>query len=125
VRFVAYAVAAVVIGEYLLAMPRLPRLLGLPFGARAAIVMGLVAPLGLLLGTFLPSGLERVRSADARLVPWALGTNGIFSVLGPVLAIAVSMTWGINLVLFAGVIVYLVSALALPAFPEEAAPPAP
>ena len=35
------------------------------------------------------------------------------------------MTWGINLVLFAGVIVYLVAALALPAFPEEAAPPAP
>src|SRR5260370_26677590 len=101
-------------GEYLLAMPRLPGLLGLPFGARAASVIGLVAPLGLLLGTFLPSGLEHVRSSDARLVPWALGTNGIFSVLGPVLAIAASMTWGINLLLFAGVMVYLVAAISLP-----------
>ncbi len=114
VRFVAYAVAGVVLGEGLLAMPRLPGLLGLPFWARAAIVIGLVAPLGLLLGTLLPSGLEHLRASNPRLVPWALGTNGIFSVLGPLLAIGVSMTWGINLVLLAGVIVYLVAALSLP-----------
>ena len=75
----------------------------------------------LLLGTFLPSGLEHLRSSDARLVPWALGTNGIFSVMGPVLAIAVSMTWGINLLLFAGVFIYLVAA---PSLPDRVGPPA-
>jgi spermidine synthase len=122
-RFVAYAVCGVILVEALLVLPRLPRLLALPFPVRAAITFLLVLPIGVGLGTFLPTGLEDLKRERPEAVPWAWGVNGVFSVLGPVVAVAFSITWGMRALLLAAVVVYLVAALAYPR--GESLPPHP
>jgi spermidine synthase len=113
VRGLALAVAAVVVAEHGLALPRLPDLIGLPFAARGVIVSALVAPIGLLLGTFFPTALDRLKREASPFVPWAWGINGIFSVVAPLLSVAVSMTWGIGALLLGAVPFYLVAGLVL------------
>ena len=61
----------------------------------------------MLLGVFLPQGVERLKQQAPALVPWAWGVNGIFSVLAPVLAIAVSVTWGMDLLLLSALPIYV------------------
>ncbi len=120
VRFVSYALAGVVLVEYLLLIPRLPALIGLPFLVRAALVSLLVAPIGVLLGTFVPTALDRLKEEAPAFVPWAWGINGIFSVLAPVLAIAVSMSLGISALLLAALPVYLAVGWSWPRAPRSA-----
>ncbi len=115
VRYASYAASLLLLAERGFALPLLPRLATLPFGARALVVFLLVAPIGFLLGTFLPSGIERLKADAPALVPWAWGVNGIFSVLAPVLAVGFSATWGIDALLLAAIPVYLLAGLALPA----------
>jgi hypothetical protein len=103
--------------EYGVAFPLLPRLIGLPFAARVGLVFALVAPIGVCLGTFMPTGLERLKERAPAFAPWAWGVNGIFSVLAPILSVGFSMSWGINALLIAAVPVYLVAGWALPARP--------
>jgi spermidine synthase len=118
-RFVAFALAGVVLGEYFLALPRLGSLVALPFAVRVAIVFALVAPIGLCLGVFFPSALEQLKARSPAFVPWAWGLNGMFSVLAPVWAVGVSMTWGMSALLVGAVPIYLLASFALPE------PPAP
>jgi spermidine synthase len=113
-RVAAYALAVVLLLERTLALPMLPRLVGLSFGLRVLVVFLLIAPIGLLLGAFLPRGLERLKAEQPALVPWAWGVNGVFSVLAPVFAIAFSVTWGIEALLLAAIPIYLAAGLALP-----------
>jgi len=114
VRFAAYALSAVILVEALLLLPLLPRLVALSFPARVAVTFLFVLPLGGLLGTFLPTGLDLLKQEAPDAVPWAWGVNGVFSVLGPVLGIAFSITWGMRALLIAAVPVYLAAALAWP-----------
>ncbi|HEY7514909.1 MAG TPA: hypothetical protein VIC87_10550, partial [Vicinamibacteria bacterium] len=118
IRFASYALCGVVLLEYLLLIPRLPALIGQPFVARAALVSILVAPIGVLLGVFVPSALDRLKDEGAAFVPWAWGINGIFSVLAPVLAIAVSMSLGISALLLSALPVYLAVGWSWPESPR-------
>lgn len=107
IRFVSYALCGVVLAEHLVLLPRLLPLVGLPFAARVALVFLLIAPVGICLGTFIPTGLDHLKIDSAAFVPWAWGLNGIFSVLAPLLAVAVSMTFGISALLLSALPVYL------------------
>ncbi|MBI3932198.1 MAG: hypothetical protein HY317_02175 [Acidobacteria bacterium] len=120
IRFVSYVLAGLILAEYALIFPRLSGLIGLPFAARVLIVFALVAPLGVCLGTFVPTALDRLKPEAPSYVPWAWGLNGIFSVLSPVLSIAFSMTSGINALLLGSIPVYLVTGFALPSLAEGA-----
>jgi spermidine synthase len=120
-RFVSYALAGVLLAGWALVLPRLLGWVGLPFGARAAIVAALIAPVGILLGVFMPWGLERLKETSPALAPWAWGINGIFSVLAPVLGVAFAMTWGSAALMLSAVPLYLVAALALDTDPPRAA----
>jgi spermidine synthase len=113
-RFVSYALAAVILAEHLTALPRLPALLGLPFPARVLVAILVIAPVGCLLGVFVPSALERLKPETPAFVPWAWGINGMFSVLAPLLSVAVSMTWGISALMLAAVPVYILVGWAYP-----------
>jgi spermidine synthase len=124
-RGLGLAVAAIVVAERALALPRLAGLIGLPFAARVVIVSSLVAPVGLLLGTFFPSALDRLKGEAGAFAPWAWGLNGVFSVLAPLLSVAVSVTWGINALLLGAVPFYLVASLVLPEPPPAGERPTP
>ncbi|MFQ5934610.1 MAG: hypothetical protein ACE5KI_08220, partial [Dehalococcoidia bacterium] len=114
VRYASYVVSAVLLVEYGLIFEHLPELFRLSFWLRVLIVFRLVFPIGACLGVFVPSALEQLKLTANRLVPWAWGINGIFSVLGPVFSVALSITWGINALLLSAIPVYLVVGLSLP-----------
>jgi hypothetical protein len=120
-RFVAYVFAVVVLLQYA-GLSHLGAWVGLPFAPRVLIVVALVLPLGLCLGTFLPTGLDRLKAVAPAWVPWAWGVNGIFSVLAPIWAIGLSMAWGINALLLAAVPIYLVAGALLPGARPGVAP---
>lgn len=111
-RFVSYALSLVLLAELLLVFPRLGPWMALPLAGRVALVAALVAPIGFLLGTFFPTGLERLKQLSPGLVPWAWGLNGMASVVAPILAVALSMTAGITALFLAAVPVYLLAGFA-------------
>ncbi len=127
-RVVSYALALLVLAEWAFAFHVLPRLIELPFGARVAMVFALVAPIGIGLGAFMPTGLERLKADSPGYAPWAWGINGIFSVLAPIVSIGVSMTWGISALLLSAVPIYLLAGSLLQAGalgPPDRAPASP
>jgi hypothetical protein len=85
-------------------------------GVRVVIVCLTMAPLGLLLGTFMPIGLATVNviSGGRRsYVAWAWAVNGFFSVVSSVLATLLSMSFGFTAVLGLALGIYAVGIAAL------------
>ena len=119
-RFIAYALAGIVLLEHAFAMPRLAGWVEWPFALRVLATVALVAPIGVCLGTFIPAAIERVKALAPRHVPWAWGINGIFSVLAPLASVGLSMTWGIEALLLSAIPVYLMIGFALPEPRREA-----
>ncbi len=98
-------------------------------GARIAVVFALLFPIGLLLGMFLPTGMDAVvLSADragadqGRLVAWCWAVNGFFSVLGASLTTVVSMAFGFDRAVLAGLALYVVAAAVVRVAPAASAP---
>jgi hypothetical protein len=89
--------------------PLLRALIDLPFAARVAVAVTLLAPLGLSLGAAMPIGLRRLAGLHPGGVPWAWGVNGVMSVLGSVLAVAVALAWGFTATTLVGLGCYLVA----------------
>ena len=79
---VCLGVAALAV-VYAFALPRVvPLLLPLPLGARIAVAILVVAPLGFLMGMPFPRGLQMTGRGPFPLPPFYWGLNGIFSVVG-------------------------------------------
>ena len=112
-RFVAYAVCGLVLAQILL-LPHPAAFVTWPFAARVALVAVLVGSTGFLMGTFLPSGLERLKERAPSFVPWAWGVNGVASVIAPVISIGVGITFGNVLLLVAALPLYLLAGACLP-----------
>jgi hypothetical protein len=114
-RYASFALAGVIILEYALVLPHLLEFIGWPFVLRAALVVSLVCPIAICLGIFMPFALEQLKlTGTAHFIPWAWGINGIFSVLSPVLSVALSITWGINALLLSAIPIYLMAAFSWP-----------
>jgi spermidine synthase len=114
IRFVGYGLGGVLLAEILLVMPRLATWVTLSFPIRCAIVLLLLFPIGMLLGTYMPTALDGLKRDAPEFVPWAWGINGIFSVLAPILAIWLSTAWGMTALLLAAIPVYLLVGVTLP-----------
>jgi hypothetical protein len=83
----------------------------LPF--RVAFSVALLAPAGVLLGTFFPLGIRRAAAINPDLIPWAWGINGCASVTGSVLAILLAMGYGFTVVWSIAVVIYALGVSAL------------
>lgn len=81
-----------------------------PFVAKAALGLGLVAPLAFAMGQFFPLGLAAVGRAAPQLVPWAWAINGCASVLGVLLATLTAVHAGFTAVLLSGAVLYIIAA---------------
>ena len=86
--------------------------IGLPWLARAALVLALVAPVSLALGLPFPLGLSQV--GDGGMLPWAWGLNGAFSVVATPLANLIARDLGFSRVLLCAAILYVLALLSFP-----------
>jgi hypothetical protein len=55
-----------------------------------------------------------MKQQSPHLVPWAWGVNGIFSVMAPLIAVAIATTFGITALLLTSVPIYLMVAFSFP-----------
>jgi hypothetical protein len=88
--------------------------------ARILISVGVVGPLGLLLGRPLPLAVRGLVRVFPEVVPWAWGVNGAASVLGSTLALVVALTLGFDQALALAALLYLLTAAAFGALPADA-----
>ncbi len=100
---------------YLVGLPPLLRsLLGYPEWARILISIIIIAPLGLMMGIPFPTGLYQLGIHSEDLIPWAWGVNGVFSVLGSVLVILVSMLTSFTVAFGTATLFYLLANFVAP-----------
>jgi hypothetical protein len=71
-------------------------------------------PLGFALGMPFPTGLALLTVRRSDLVPWAIGANGLASVVGASAALPAAMIVGYRAVLAAGLVAYVVAAFVVP-----------
>jgi len=83
-----------------------------PAWMRGLIVLATAAPVSLALGLPFPLGLIQV--GEGRMLPWAWGLNGAFSVVATPLANLMSREVGFSSLLMVGAALYLLAFLALP-----------
>ncbi len=92
-----------------------------PLPVRIAISLATVMPLGFLLGFAFPTGMRMVEAVDREPAPWFWGINGACGVLASVVAVMLSMSWGIAVTMTAAALCYLAlipASLALVALPK-------
>ncbi len=107
---------------YMLIVPPLFKLgLGWSLTGRVALSVGLLAPLGLLMGMPFPLGVRLVTRTNERLVAWAWGVNGCASVLGSILSVMLAQSIGFTLVMGLAVLVYLAALVAVLTLRQPAA----
>ncbi len=107
---------------YALVLPRaVPALLWLPLGARIAVAIVAVAPLGFLMGMPFPRGLRASGVGPFPEPPFYWGLNGIFSVVGSMATMATAVVFGFTWALLSGAACYLVAAAASRTFRFRAA----
>jgi hypothetical protein len=80
-----------------------------PIEIKAAISIGVLAPIGFLMGMPFPTGMRLLKVHRPDFIPWMWAINGAFSVLGAVLAIALGIMYGSSFAMILGVLVYLIA----------------
>jgi hypothetical protein len=105
--------------------PLLGAQIALPFAARVAVSVALLAPHGLLLGMCMPLGLRRMADVAPAAVPYAWGVNGLASVLASVLGIAVAVHLGFTAATLFALACYVAAAATIPRFFAGGTPAAP
>ncbi|RRR75736.1 MAG: hypothetical protein EI684_04095 [Candidatus Viridilinea halotolerans] len=105
-RVVLLVIAALIVVYILVLPPIFASLLRLSDPLRILVSVLLLAPLSLVMGMPFPTGLRRLGALAPGLVPWAWGMNGVFSVLGSVLVIIISMLSSFTFALGAGALCY-------------------
>ena len=101
-------IVAIVAGLYVLFLGKILNIfLGSPFPLRVLISFLLLSPLGFFMGMPFPLGIKLLKSMglDSH-IPKMWGANGICSVLGSVLAIAMAINYGFSNALIFGAILY-------------------
>lgn len=63
---------------------------------KALVSIGLIAPIGMLLGFFFPTGMRLFKRAADSETPWYWALNSIFGVLASALAVLISIFLGIS-----------------------------
>jgi hypothetical protein len=74
---------------------------------RAVIALIMIIPVGLLMGFGFPTGMRLVSTIDTRPTPWFWAINGAAGVLAASIAVAVSITFSINVCIWIGADCYL------------------
>jgi predicted membrane-bound spermidine synthase len=123
-RVVALLIGMVMLYIVLLS-PIFYALVQLPRPARIIIAVALMAPLAILMGMPMPTGIRILRREAPEIIPWAWGINGAASVSGSVGALVIALVTGFNQALIVGSLLYLAAALAMSRKPSATSMPVP
>jgi len=74
---------------------------------RVVISIALIAPLAFFMGIPFPYGMSKIDNNSKYLVAYGWGVNGFFSVLGSVLVIMLSMSYGFKVVFIISAVIYI------------------
>ena len=82
--------------------------IGVPLAARFVMTVIIIAPLGFLMGTPFPLGIQRLsnETQSNNLIPWIWAINGSMSVIAAILAAFLAISFGFRWVFIAGAICY-------------------
>jgi hypothetical protein len=83
---------------------------------RIAVAVGLLSPLGFLMGMAFPLGMRAAAARATTLTPWLWGVNGATSVCASVVAIVIALQWGISASFWTGVVCYVAAGVGLAEF---------
>lgn len=85
------------------------QLLGLELAIRLSAMVVILLPLGFLMGFPFPLGIRLLKEIKTeKHIPWMWGINGVGSVLGSVMTIAIAISFGFTQALLVGAICYFV-----------------
>jgi predicted membrane-bound spermidine synthase len=84
-----------------------------PTYLRIIISICMLFPLGLLMGIAFPLGMNLVRTELENIKPWLWGINGVTSVYATIIAVVISMSWGISSSYWAGFGFYVVAGISV------------
>ncbi len=88
----------------------LDKTIGWPLAARLAMAVGVLAPLAFLMGIPFPTGVRLAGIRRPGVVPWLWGINGVMSVMGSALSIAVAIHLGVRATLLVAAGCYALAA---------------
>jgi hypothetical protein len=107
IRFIALIVILIVSG---LVTPVLATsLVSQPNWIRIGAAILVLTPMGLFMGMAFPLGMRIALKRSPELAPWLWGVNGATSVLASVLAMCISLEWGISVTFAFGCFFYVVA----------------
>ena len=76
---------------------------------RISVAIGTLFPIGLFMGMAFPIGMKMASTRSASLTPWLWGINGATSVCASVLAVVISLSFGISKTFWTGFSCYIVA----------------
>jgi len=79
-----------------------------PVLLRALVAIVLIFPVGLFMGMLFPLGILALKDEPAGSIAWAWAMNGLFTVVGGLLSVVLSMYLGFNTTLVIALSIYLV-----------------
>jgi predicted membrane-bound spermidine synthase len=80
-----------------------------PFEAKALLSVGLLFPIGILMGMPLPTAMRLIKSYTPRHIPWMWAINGAFSVLGAILSVVIGILYGASYAMTLGALIYIIA----------------
>ena len=83
-----------------------------PLSIRILVACVLIFPLGFFLGMPFPLGILTLENLPRGAVAWAWGMIGLFTVIGALAGVVLSLTWGFQLTLLIAALQYVVALLA-------------
>ena len=86
----------------------------LPTAGRVVASFAMIFPLGFFMGMPFPLGILAIREWPAGAVAWAWGMNGLFTVVGGLLSVFLSLSIGFTWTLVVALGAYLIALTAYP-----------
>lgn len=89
--------------------PMIYSVIAQPFEIKTIIAVGILTPIGFLMGMPMPTGMRLVKTHSSKYVPWMWAINGAFSVFGAVLSVTIAILSGSSLAMILGISIYFIA----------------
>ncbi|WP_316504454.1 hypothetical protein [Nitrosopumilus sp.] len=107
--FVIFGIICIGLIYVVLLTPLIYATISEPFALKAAVSIGLLSPIGFLMGMPMPTGMRLLKSHVPTFIPWMWAINGGFSVLGAILTVILSIVYGGSYAMLIGISAYVIA----------------